>query len=267
MLSLRVDVMSEKKDDQYINSIIRAIDILNLYKNNQTYYGITEMGIILGLPKTTVFRIVKTLEKKGWLIKNEITNLYRLGFEALDIASSVTRNYGNRDIILEEMKKIAEEFNENVVLHMFDDYSSRCIEKIETENVIKITADVGKKAPLSVGATGKTVLAYQKPEIINHVINLGLIKYTENTITDSKLLREDLAEIKRLGYSISFGEIDVGVTAISVPILFNEEFLYALSIIAPTPRIIIKGIEEIKSKLLNYSRKISDKINIIQKLN
>ena len=258
--------MEEKKDVPYINSIMRAIDILNLYKNNKTYYGITEISKILNLPKTTVFRVVKTLEKKGWLVKDDVTNQYKLGFEILNVASSVTRDYNSRDIIIEEMKKLAQEFNENVVLHMYDDYTARCIEKIETQNVVKISSEIGKKSPLHVGASSKIVLAYQKPEIINHVIDQGLTKYTEKTITDEKVLLEDLAEIRRQGYSISFGEIDVGVTAVAVPIICNEEFLYGLSIVAPTSRILVKGIEEIKSRLLDSTKKICEKINAIKQL-
>ncbi|MDR7871500.1 MAG: IclR family transcriptional regulator [Tissierellaceae bacterium] len=258
--------MEEKKDDQNINSIIRAIDILNLYNNNKTYYGITEISKILNLPKSTVFRIVKTLESKGWLIQDDVTNQYKLGFEILNVASSVTRDYSNRDIIIEEMKKLAQEFNENVVLHMYDDYSARCIEKIETQNVVKISSDIGKKTPLHVGATSKIVLAYQKPEIINHVIEQGLAKYTKNTITDKNVLLEDLEQIRRQGYSISIGEIDVGVTAVSVPIIFDKEFLYGLSIVAPTSRILVKGIEEVKGRLLDSTKKISEKIKIIEQL-
>lgn len=258
--------MSAEKDGQYINSIMRSIDILNLYKNNKTHYGITEISKKLNLHKTTVFRIVKTLEKKGWLIQDEFTNQYKLGFEILNVASSVTRDYNNRDIIIEEMNKLAQEFNENVVLHTYDDYTARCIEKIETENVIRISSEIGKKAPLYVGASSKIILAYQKSEIINHVIDQGLIKYTENTITDEKILLEDLAQIRRQGYSISFGEIDIGVTAVAVPIICDEELLYGLSIIAPTSRILVKGIEEIKIRLLDSAKKIGEKINIIEKL-
>ncbi len=63
-----------------------------------------------------------------------------------------------------------------------------------------------------------------------------------------------MAEIRRQGYSISFGEIDVGVTAVAVPIICDEEFLYGLSIVAPTSRILVKGIEEIKADYWNSAK-------------
>lgn len=256
----------KKKDGQYINSIIRAIDILNLYTSNKTHYGVTEISKNLNLPKTTIFRIIKTLEEKGWLVKDEPTNKYKLGFEILNVASSVVRNYSYNDIIIEEMKKLAEEYNESVFLHVYDDYAARCIQKIEMQNYIKISSEIGKKSPLHVGASSKIILAYQKPEIINYIISQGLPKYTNQSIIDGDELLEDLAEIRRLGYSISFGEIDLDVTAIAAPILYNEELLYGLSIIAPTSRILIKGVEEMKNTLLYSTERICQRISIIEQL-
>lgn len=256
--------MSEEKDDQYINSIIRAIDILNLYKNGQIYFGITEISKILQLHKTTVFRVVKTLESKGWLIKNEITNQYKLGFDILEVASSVSRDFSNRDIIFEEMKKLAKEFNENVVLHVYHDYNAMCIERIEAQNVVKIASEIGSRTPLHAGASSKIVLAYQSTEIIKDVISRGLKKFTDNTITDENVLLEDLSKIRKLGYAISFGEIDEGVSAVAVPIIDDRgELLYGLSIVAPTSRMEIKGIEKIKIRLLDSTKDISAKISLI----
>jgi len=256
--------MSDERDDQYINSIIRAIEILNLYKNGQTYFGITEISKLLNFHKTTVFRIVKTLESMGWLIKDEITNQYKLGLELLDVASSVNREYSNRNIIYDEMKKLAQEFNENVVLHIYIDYSAMCIERIEAQNVVKISSEIGSRTPLYAGASGKLVLAYQSPEIIKEVINRGFTKYAENTITDGNVLLENLSLIKKLGYSISFSEIDEGVLCISVPIIDDKgEFLSGLSIVAPTSRMENKNIEKIKNRLLDATKNISAKIRLI----
>ena len=67
----------QEKEPQYVNSIIRATSILELYeKLNVQYLGIAEISKELGIQKTTVFNIVKTLAHQGWLIRSEDHNLH-----------------------------------------------------------------------------------------------------------------------------------------------------------------------------------------------
>ena len=103
-------------DKTTINSIKRAIRILNLYRDGEQYIGITEMARRLDLSKTTVFRIVRSLEAEGWLVQSADSSKYRLGFEILAVSSSLYRRYDWSNIALEVMTDLKNIVEETVIL-------------------------------------------------------------------------------------------------------------------------------------------------------
>ena len=84
----------QEKEPQYVNSIIRATAILELYeKLNVQYLGIAEISKELGIQKTTVFNIVKTLVHQGWLIQDNPNGKYRLGTRILIVLISQASHF------------------------------------------------------------------------------------------------------------------------------------------------------------------------------
>ncbi len=257
----------ENNNSNYINSISRAISILSLYaKSADAYLGITQISRALGLHKTVVFRIVKTLEKEGWLVQDPNSNLYKLGINILGVASAVKSDYNHRDIFLDEINKLVKEFNEDVYLTAFSNMECLYIEKVDSTNTLAIKEKVGQTSPLHVAASAKVVLAYQEESVINEYINKPLKKYTEISITDKNKLIENLKSIREKGFEITYGELESGICGISVPI-FNADgsFLYALSSGGPINRLEEKGIEHIKNQLLQASANITKKLSLIER--
>ena len=90
----------QEKEPQYVNSIIRATAILELYeKLNVQYLGIAEISKELGIQKTTVFNIVKTLVHQGWLIQDNPNGKYRLGTRILRVSTMITRSITTEELI------------------------------------------------------------------------------------------------------------------------------------------------------------------------
>ena len=91
----------------YINSIIRATNILELYnKLDVEYLGLAEISKELDLHKTTVFRVVKTLEHQGWLRQEAPNGKYRLSSKLITLASAMTHSTSVDDLILQEMRDL-----------------------------------------------------------------------------------------------------------------------------------------------------------------
>lgn len=250
-----------EQDKNLINSIIRAIDLLGLYGKDKKELGITEISKQMKLHKSSVHRIVKTLEYKGWLEQNPATDKYKLGMKIMDVGSTLLKTYDYRDVIYRGMRELMQEVHETIVLSTYTDLWGICIDLVEAENYITYTSKLGHKTPVYSGATGKILLAYQSEEEIQRVIDNGLQKYTPNTITTEAALREDLKTICERGYAISIEETDPGVSAIGCPI-FNGlgKMIYGISIVGPTERLKQKGIEALTDVLLIKSREITEKI-------
>ena len=236
-----------KEDLQYINSIMRAINILEIMAEEGLSMGITDISKRLDLHKSTTFNIVKTLEKCGWLVQNKQTNLYHIGFGPLKVAASALQNNNERDAILHEMETIAQTINEDVVLSAVSSGVGLCIEKCVSNNALVTSSKPGSTVPLHRGATGKILLAFQSEKFIDAV-------YQDN--------QDDIPVSQR--YSFTSAEFDDGVSAIAVPVMdAGGAFLYGLSVAGPIARIEEKGVSDIVCQLTQAARRITDHIRIL----
>ena len=248
----------------YINSIQRAVKILNLFDNNIKYLGVSEIARKLKINKSTTYRIVRTLKKEELLIQDEETHKYRLGYKILDIANRMRKQYGDKDIAIEEMKKLRDKTGEAVLLSVYTHMGGVCIEKVDTKNAIKLTSKPGHTTPLHSGATGKILLAYAEQKEIDKVLSQKLESYTENSTTDAEKIRKQLKEIREQGYVVSWGEVDKGAIGIGAPILDEEgNILYGLSMVGPEDRIKELGLEKTINMVIDTAEKISAKINYL----
>ena len=250
-------------DKTGINSIKRAIQILNLFQDEK-YLGITEMSRQLNLSKTTIFRVVRTLESEGWLIQGKESTKYRLGFEILTVASSLCKQYDFKEIAVEVMTNLKDVVNETVILSTYTGNHGVCIEKVDSENKIKLTSEVGQIIPLHAGATGKSILANLPQEEREKVISQGLSHYTDLTLTDAELLEKDLVEIRKKGYSCSYGETDEGVMAVGAPIFDQKgRLLYSLSVAGPRHRMEQKGETFLIENVLQAAKQMMNMLQMI----
>ncbi len=248
----------------YINSIQRAVKILNLFDDNVKYLGVSEIARKLKINKSTAYRIVRTLKKEELLIQDEETHKYRLGYKILDIANRMRKQYGDKDIAIEEMKKLRDKTGEAVLLSVYTHMGGVCIEKVDTKNTIKLTSKPGHTTPLHSGATGKILLAYAEQKEIDKVLSQKLKSYTENSTTDEEKIRKQLKEIREQGYVVSWGEVDKGAIGIGAPILDEEgNILYGLSMVGPEDRIKDLGLEKTINMVIDTAEKISAKINYL----
>ncbi|RKI71157.1 IclR family transcriptional regulator [bacterium 1xD42-67] len=249
------------EDKTLINSIIRAIELLNLYDKDTKALGITELAKLMGLHKSSVHRIVKTLEYMGWLEQDPVTSKYKLGMKIMDVGSTLLKIYDHHDIINQGMRELMLQVHETIVLSTYTDLCGICVDVIEAENHITYTSKLGHKTPVCSGATGKTLLAWQSEEEIQRVISCGLRRYTPNTITDEGALRRDLQKIRSRGYALSFEETDPGVGAVGAPIFDGQgRLLYGISIVGPVERLREKGVGFLAETLMEKCRDIMDKI-------
>ena len=252
-------------DKTTINSIKRAIRSLNLYRDGEQYIGITEMARRLDLSKTTVFRIVRSLEAEGWLVQSADSSKYRLGFEILAVASSLYRRYDWRNIALEVMTDLKNIVEETVILSAYAVDAGICIEKVDCAEQIKLTSERGQIIPLHAGATGKTLLANIAKEEQERILQKELTRYTDRTLVDPMKLREELEQIRKQGYAVTTGESNEGAMAIGVPIFDRRgKLLYGLSVAGPLERMQRKGEEFLKESIMRAAEEMTRMMQIIK---
>ncbi|MCB9452754.1 MAG: IclR family transcriptional regulator [Anaerolineaceae bacterium] len=224
-------------DLQPVSTVDKVLDILMLFSSERTQISMTEIQDELSLSQSTAYRYIRILVDRGFLERVDSGN-YRLG--ATLIALSRAAHHSDRNLrlaALPSMKRIAEETRESVSLMRLVNRRVVCIESLEGQYALRVTIEYGRTQHLHSGASSKVLLAFTNDSQWDNLLDFPLKKLTENTITESGPLYKHLKEIRRAGYAVSDGEIDVGARAVAVPIMNrHDQVAAALSIEAPASR-------------------------------
>ncbi len=219
-----------------VQSVDRALALLDLFASGISSWGISELSRATGMSKATVYRLMRTLERHGYTVQSD-DHRYVLGTKALELAGAVFRQFEVRQVARPTMLALAERTGESVVLTAPNRNGVICLDTVDSPQRLRVGFHVGRTTPWHAGAAGKLHMAYLPEERIRRIVDRGLMRYTENTITDPDLLQRSLAQIRRQGVAFTVGEFDPGVAAISAPIVdCRQEVVAALSIGGPAFR-------------------------------
>lgn len=237
-----------------IKAIEKMMEILSLFSLDKPELSIKEIQQKLQMPKSTVFRILNTLEQDGYIIKNDATHLYSLGYQFFRLGSIYQNHLDYRHMALPEMRKMMLETQETVELNILDGISRVCIEKIDSPLDVRNFVRVGERKPAHLGASGKVLLAFlEESEQMQILKEIQL----EEDIDIKKVLK-DLHQIRKEGYAFTQGERIVGTYAIAAPILgLNGTVIAGLTIAGPLQRISEEKAAFLKIKCIESAKMIS----------
>lgn len=210
--------MSEFKP---IQSIQRAIDILNCFNPNRFAMSIRDISEETGLHINTTRGIVQTLKDNGLLFFDEETGRYSLGFYFNNKASIITGHIATLiNLVKPHMAKLAEKHSMTASLEIVRADTVTPIYSIASgRNSYSILVVEFTHLPLHCSGAGKAYLAFgvldTRPDFIQKI---PMPAYTEKTITDHEKLLRELNRIKKRGYSIENNEFEPMVNCVSVPL-------------------------------------------------
>lgn len=247
------------KSSRTVNSIIRGAEILKSLSD-----GIDRISSVsdkLHLSKATAHRLLKSLEMSGLVMRDPVTRRYYLGPLILDLASRPIIAHQNLIVsAFEEMKYLRDLSRETVVLHIRIGLERICLEELQSFENIKYTAGKGVTAPIYTGSAGKVLLSELREDEFQPLLkNLILTPVGPNTITDKKVLIEELEKVRKQGYALSFGERIPGSASISVPIK-SYVCPVALSVLGPDNRFVSKVMMEVLKEMKKSAARISRKL-------
>lgn len=221
-----------------VQSVDRALELLDILKEEPKGIGITELASRMGLAKSTIHRIASSLKAKSYLKQDPLTQRYHLGIKLIEMGAIVTQRLEIRAIAEPFMKRMVDEIGETSHLVIMEGGEIAYIEKIESPNTIRMVSFIGRRAPVHCTGAGKALLAFlPEPQIIDTIDRMGLRKYTATTITDQTALLEELQAIRMHGYSVDNEEHEDGIRCIAAPI-FNHagQAVAGVSIAGPAMR-------------------------------
>jgi len=248
-----------------MNSIEKSIQILNYLSKAKRIVGISELSLKLSFPKSTVHRILNSLLRYSLVDQERDTSKYKLGLQILKYSNSFYNSFDFRQIAKPILKKICIETSFTTFLTVWQSDHSICIDSItpsQKSSTHHLFVEVGKEMPFHCTASAKVLLAYQRPEEINRIINENpLQKYTPRTIVDPKKLEEHLSKIRESGFAICNEELEEGIKAVAAPVKdINRKIIASITITGLVKRMSSNNIDKLIKIVTNSAKEISKKI-------
>jgi IclR family KDG regulon transcriptional repressor len=252
-------LVSERRTDDYnVRAVERAAQILTSLDDRHPERTLAEIARVTGLPKSTAYRILVTLDHCGFVERTSDGQRYRLGVSLAALGLTALRRLSIRREARPHMERLVGRFNETCSLGILDQGSVLDIEVIHDDHLLTVASEVGGRLPLHATASGKAFLAFLPPEDVGSVLGAPLKAYTENTTTSRAQLREELDLVRQRGYALDAEENEIGVQAVSAPILdAGGEAVAVLSIPGPRSRLTPERVEEIAQALIDAANAIS----------
>lgn len=217
-----------------IQVLERAMNLLEAFDEDHQEMGVTELADRLGLHKATVHRILRTLEKGGFIQQNDDNGKYHLGWQLIPLGTLALQHFDLRRLATDLLQKLLEEHQETVDMAIYQSGEMYYLEVLESPQPVKIAARPGRGLPVHCTATGKAFLAFAEPEEVDKILSRDLKRYTPQTPTDPDLIRKEFDEIRSKGYATSREEFEDGITAVAAPV-FNRKGKVEAVIAIPGP--------------------------------
>ena len=156
------------------------------------------------------------------------------------------------------LEHLAAQSRETVNLAVLDGDEAVNVEQIDGPHLVRDNNWIGRRTPLHCVANGKVLVAWQSPANLERVLSQPLVRFTSRTITDPRLLREELARVRTHGYATALGEIEDGLNAVAAPVrAASGEIVAAISVSGPAYRVTADRIAELGALTLRAAEAIS----------
>src|SRR2546421_1015556 len=249
-------------DKNYIGVTAKIFSLLEYFiKEGAKQQAISFQEISSALPfaRTTVHRILYSLEKLGYVEKADAKAHYRLGAKFFELTEPAVHFRRLQSMAKAVMIDLLVRYSETVNLGVLDEGQVAYIEVLQSPSALRIAANPGDRNPAHSTALGKVILAFLPEEELKPVLEEHpLIKMTAKTITQKAHLIEHLAAVREQGVAVDLGENVDGVICVAAPIFAQRGRVVAgLSVSGPTSRMESKlsGIrDDVRQAGLKISR-------------
>jgi DNA-binding IclR family transcriptional regulator len=209
-----------------VRAVERALDILLAFKPHDEALTVSELLDRVDLSRPTLYRLLWTLQSRQFLTSSHSPKRFRLGSAVAQLAHTWTSALDLGAMAEPMMRRLWEKTSETVALFVREDMSRVCIAEMPSAQALSFRRGVGYRESLTLGASGKAILAYLP------ATPFGRLQ------AETKMRERELSQIKHRGFAVSKGELIQGAVAVSAP-FFNGsgEVVGSLSVFGPSVRL------------------------------
>jgi IclR family KDG regulon transcriptional repressor len=255
--------MKKAKSDYLIQSVSRALDILEAFAVGQEELGVTELSRKLKLHKNNVFRLLATLETRGYVEQDKETGNYRLGMKTFEVASVFVHHLGLTKQARPALEQLAAETTETAYLAVLEGPWVVCVDGVETGHAVRVVPYLGQRLPAHATALGKAQLAFRPQDELEQLWKQHeLTGLTSRTVTDAGRLGQELAGVAAQEMALEDEEAASGVRGVAAPIRdYQRRVVGAVGVVGPVSRLPLERLSgELVSRVKAAAHAVSKRL-------
>jgi IclR family KDG regulon transcriptional repressor len=238
----------------------KALEVLDLVAEVGGPVRFSELQGKSNLPKATLYRLIRTLERQGMLSQDPESGTYSLGVRLVRLAHAAWRQSSLAPIAQVHLQRLNAELGETVHLAQLDGGQVLYVAKVGATRPVEMFSEAGKVGPAYCTGVGKAMLAWlSEPELQRALAMQSFHRFTPATITDPVALRDELGRIRVAGHAFDREEHEPGIICAAAPILTDSgRVLGAVSVTTSTDRRDLHWLEEHTADVKNVAARIAE---------
>lgn len=243
-----------------VQTLARGLKIVDLLADTEA--GLTASDLIeqIGIDKSGISRLMKTLVKYGYVDRDDETRRYHLGVHVHDLGQRAGQHAVLRELVQPYLARLRAQTDENAHAAVYSSAQALTIADEPSNQPLRVVSEVGRRMPLHCSAVGKCLLAFT-----GHAVPATLPRYTANTLTEPAQLERALATIRQQAYALDDEELTVGVRGLAVPIRNREGRTVAtVGLSGPTVRLTDSSLPRLVEQLQAAASAISQALGYLE---
>ena len=238
----------------------KTFRILKLISRSPQGLTLSELSHQLGISKSTVHGITAALEELGAVIRDRASRRFRLGTTLFELGRAAYSRIDVKDIARPFMDQLMRKTRESVFLGIRNLDHVTILDTVESTNDLKITSPIGTTIPLLAGAVGKVFLAEMEENTVAALLEQGLPRFTNRSITDPQVYSAQLQQARQTGHAVDDEEYISGVRAVAAPIRSDGHLLAAVWVVGFTPGMGDEKLQAVAQETRTAAEQISARI-------
>lgn len=254
-----------RRSDESLKSLTKVVRVLECFSTSQRSLSLAEICARTGYPRSTAHRLLAAMREVGFIEQDRERDAYRLGLRLFEFGNIVLANlelHREGRAVVDALHRLTARA---VHLAVFDGLRAVVIQRTEAQTDGGLANTLFENSPAYCTSVGKAILAYQPPETVARVIEAGLERFTETTITDPEALQRELELTRQRGYAIDESEHQPGLRCIGAPIRDQSGQVFAaISVSAPAWQLPLSEVDDLNKVVIYHANLISQRLGYVR---
>ncbi|MFE7629352.1 IclR family transcriptional regulator [Kocuria sp. NPDC057446] len=252
---------ASSRDARAASVVSHALGVLRCFSVDEPTLGVTEIAARVGLHKSTVSRLLATLEREDVVERDPQTRRYRLGLGLISVAGPLLAELDERRVAYPVLLELTERTGETSALLVWNGDQAVCVEQIPSPRQIKHTTPLGTRYGTALSASVQIFLAEQPPERVRALLLSGIVELPDPTEASIALYLESLRQVAEDGVALNYGKTSVEEIGVAAAVRdHRDQLVAAVMVAAPRYRVTPEQAELLAAAAVAAAREVSQRL-------